>query len=116
LKLDRTFLIDELSKVLGDHVEAVAKEHMIGLVNDYNETLRKQGMYIEFRDQEELVKHLLGSANIKLKIAAELDEAKLDKWHIYPQSVTQTKLMEYEERAAHEAERRQRMNGQAGSE
>lgn len=97
MKLDRTFLIHELSKKLTEQIEEVAKEHMIGLVNDYNETLRKQGMYIEFQDQEELVKHLLGSANIKLKIAAELDEVRLNKWHIYPIAANQSKLDDYQE-------------------
>ncbi len=110
MKLDRTFLINELPKGLGDHIEAVAKEHMIGLVNDYNETLRKQGMYIEFRDQEELVKHLLGSANIKLKIAAELDEAKLDRWHVHPVAANQSRLDDYEDAL----ERRRRAAEQAG--
>jgi hypothetical protein len=112
LKLDRTFLINELPKVLGDHIEAVAKEHMIGLVNDYNETLQKRGMYIEFQDQEELVKHLLGSANIKLKIAAELDEAKLKRWHIAPVVANQRRLDDYDDAL----ERRRRAAEQAGGE
>lgn len=97
MKLDRTFFIHELPKKLSEQIEEVAKEHMIGLVNDYNETLRKQGQYIEFQDQEELVKHLLGSANIKLKIAAEVDESKLSKWHIYPVTANQSKLDEYQQ-------------------
>jgi hypothetical protein len=97
MKLDRTFLLPELSKRLSEQIEELAKEHMIGLVNDYNETLRKQGMYIEFRDPEELVKHLLGSANIKLKIAAEVDGVKLNKWHIYPMAANQSRLDDYQE-------------------
>lgn len=97
MKLDRTFLLGELPANLRAQIEDLAKEHMIGLVNDYNETLRKHGHYIEFQDQEKLVKHLLGSANIKLKIAAEVDDVKLDRWHIYPVSANQSRLNEYED-------------------
>lgn len=97
MKLDRTFLLHELPNNLRTQIGDLTKEHMIGLVNDYNETLRKHGHYIEFQDQEELVKHLLGSANIKLKIAAEVDEARLDKWHIYPVNANQSRLNEYHE-------------------
>jgi hypothetical protein len=116
MNLDRTFQLEELPRTIGEKITELAKDHVIGLVNDYNETLRKQGLYIEFNDQEELVKHLLSSAKIKLKIATDVDEAKLEKWHIALQSATQTKLAEYEEQAAHVAERRKRMEEQAGGE
>lgn len=112
MKLDRTFILPELPKGLGEQIEALAKEHMIGLVNDYNETLRKQGLYIEFQDQEELVKHLLGSANIKLKIAADVDETKLKRWHVYPVEANQSRLDDYQDAF----ERRRRAAEQAGGE
>ena len=111
MKLDRTFLLGELPTKLRAQIEEVTKEHMIGLVNDYNEAIRKHGKYIEFADQEELAKHLLGSANVKLKIAAELDDTKLDKWHIYPVNASQSRLTEYHE---HLDKRRQAAAEQRG--
>lgn len=95
MKLDRTSLLGELPTKLRAQIEEVTKEHMIGLVNDYNEVIRKHRKYIEFADQEEVVKHLLGSADIKLKITAEVSEKKLAGWHIYPVDANQSRLGEY---------------------
>ncbi|WP_292467260.1 hypothetical protein [Methanolobus sp.] len=97
MNLDRTLLISELPEKVSKPIMELTKEHVIGLVNDYNGALRQQGQYIEVPDQDELVRHLLESAKIKLKIAAVVDEDKLSRWHIHPIDANQSRLDEYED-------------------
>ncbi|WP_094226946.1 hypothetical protein [Methanolobus psychrotolerans] len=97
MNLDRTFLISDLPEKVSKPIRELTKEHVIGLVADYNDALRSQGQYLEVPDQEELARHLFESAKIKLKIAAVVDEDKLSQWHIYPTDANQSRLDEYED-------------------
>jgi hypothetical protein len=96
MKLDRTFEVRELPAHVTEAIVEVVKEHVDGLIDDFDDTLMKHGKRIAVNDREEVMKELMFAANVKVKIAVELTEGKLNDWHIFPEDLMQSKLSAYE--------------------